>query len=79
MGIHWTEIVFGVATFCILTAYHIYWFYRVRHAPLQTGFSRKPHSLKPVAATPLLFPGREEGKYLRNSSGQLDPTYGKGI
>jgi uncharacterized membrane protein len=36
MGIHWTEIVFGLATFCVLTAYHIYWFYRVRRAPLQT-------------------------------------------
>ncbi len=36
MGIHWTEIVFGVATFCVLTAYHIYWVYHVRRAPLRT-------------------------------------------
>jgi uncharacterized membrane protein len=36
MGIHWTEVVFGAATFFVLTAYHIYWLYRVHHAPLQT-------------------------------------------
>jgi uncharacterized membrane protein len=36
MGIHWTEIVFGLATFVVLTAYHIYWLYQVRRAPLRT-------------------------------------------
>jgi hypothetical protein len=36
MGIHWIEIVFGAATFCILTACHILWLCGVRHAPLQT-------------------------------------------
>ncbi|MGO9018537.1 MAG: DUF599 domain-containing protein [Syntrophobacteraceae bacterium] len=34
--IHWTEVVFGAATFVILTAYHIFWLYQVRHTPLQT-------------------------------------------
>ena len=34
--IHWTEIVFGVATFVVLTTYHIYWIYRVRRTPFQT-------------------------------------------
>jgi uncharacterized membrane protein len=34
--IHWTEIVFGAATFVVLTTYHIYWVYQVRRAPLQT-------------------------------------------
>ena len=34
--IHWTEVVFGAATFVILTTYHIFWLYQVRHTPLQT-------------------------------------------
>ncbi len=34
--IHWTEIVFGAATFVVLTAYHMYWLYQVRKAPLRT-------------------------------------------
>ncbi len=34
--IHWTEIVFGAATFVILTSYHIYWLYHVRRAPFLT-------------------------------------------
>ncbi len=34
--IHWSEIVFGSATFVVLTAYHLYWLYQVRRAPLQT-------------------------------------------
>jgi len=34
--IHWTEIVFGAATFVVLTTYHIYWIYRVRRTPFQT-------------------------------------------
>jgi len=34
--IHWTEIVFAVATFVVLTTYHLYWQYQVRRAPLQT-------------------------------------------
>jgi uncharacterized membrane protein len=34
--IHWTEIVFGAATFVVLTIYHIYWVYQMRHAPLRT-------------------------------------------
>jgi uncharacterized membrane protein len=34
--IHWTEIVFGLATFVVLTTYHLYWAYQVRRAPLQT-------------------------------------------
>ena len=42
VGIHWTEIVFGAATFVVLTTYHVYWVYHVRKAPLQTyrGISR---------------------------------------
>jgi uncharacterized membrane protein len=42
VGIHWTEIVFGAATFLVLTTYHVYWAYHVRKAPLQTyrGISR---------------------------------------
>jgi uncharacterized membrane protein len=35
-GIHWTEIVFGAATFLVLTTYHVYWVYQVRRAPLRT-------------------------------------------
>jgi len=35
-GIHWTEIVFGAATFLVLTTYHLYWIYQVRRAPLRT-------------------------------------------
>jgi len=34
--IHWTEIVFGLATFVVLTTYHIYWVYQLRKAPLMT-------------------------------------------
>jgi len=34
--IHWTEIVFGLATFVVLTTYHVYWLYQVRRAPLRT-------------------------------------------
>jgi uncharacterized membrane protein len=34
--IHWTEIVFGAATFIVLTAYHLYWLYQVRRAPFHT-------------------------------------------
>src|SRR5512138_515278 len=36
VGIHWTEIAFGAATFIVLTTYHVYWAYQVRQAPLQT-------------------------------------------
>jgi len=35
-GIHWTEIVFGAATFLVLTTYHMYWLHQVRKAPLRT-------------------------------------------
>ena len=34
--IHWTEVVFGLATFVVLTTYHVYWAYQVRKAPLMT-------------------------------------------
>jgi uncharacterized membrane protein len=34
--IHWTEIVFGAATFVVLTAYHVYWVWQMRRTPLQT-------------------------------------------
>jgi uncharacterized membrane protein len=34
--IHWSEIVFGAATFVVLTSYHVYWIYLVRRAPFQT-------------------------------------------
>lgn len=34
--IHWTELVFGGATFVVLTMYHIYWIYQVRRSPFQT-------------------------------------------
>jgi uncharacterized membrane protein len=34
--IHWTEIIFGAATFVVLSTYHIYWLYQVRRAPLET-------------------------------------------
>src|SRR5512135_2951198 len=34
--IHWTEIVFGAATFVVLSCYHCYWLYQVRRAPLRT-------------------------------------------
>jgi uncharacterized membrane protein len=34
--IHWTEIVFGAATFVVLTAYHLSWLYKVRRAPFHT-------------------------------------------
>jgi uncharacterized membrane protein len=34
--IHWTEVVFGLATFFVLTTYHLYWAYQVRKAPLMT-------------------------------------------
>lgn len=36
VGIHWTEIVFGAATFLVLTTYHFYWLHQVRQAPLRT-------------------------------------------
>ncbi len=41
-GIHWTEIVFGLATFVVLTSYQIFWYIQMRRAPLQTyqGVSR---------------------------------------
>ena len=34
--IHWAEIVFGAATFAVLTGYHIFWIYQMRRAPLRT-------------------------------------------
>jgi uncharacterized membrane protein len=34
--IHWSEVVFGLATFVILTTYHIFWYYQVKKAPLHT-------------------------------------------
>lgn len=34
--IHWTEIVFGAATFVIITTYHVYWLYELRYTPLKT-------------------------------------------
>ena len=34
--IHWTEVVFGAATFVVLTTYHLYWLYQLRRAPLET-------------------------------------------
>ncbi len=34
--IHWTEVVFGSATFAVLTAYHLYWLFQLRRAPLET-------------------------------------------
>jgi uncharacterized membrane protein len=34
--IHWTEIVFGAATFVVLTSYHLYWLYQLRRTPLKT-------------------------------------------
>ncbi|MHB8066876.1 MAG: DUF599 domain-containing protein [Desulfobaccales bacterium] len=36
VGIHWTELVFGAATFLVLTTYHFYWLHQVRQAPLRT-------------------------------------------
>ncbi len=41
--IHWTEIVFGAATFFILTSYHVYWLYQVRQAPFQTYLGVTKH------------------------------------
>lgn len=41
--IHWTEIVFGAATFVILTTYHAHWLYQVRRAPLQTYMGVSKH------------------------------------
>ena len=32
----WTEIVLVAATFVVLTTYHVFWLYQVRHTPLQT-------------------------------------------
>lgn len=34
--IHWTEIVFGIGTFLVLTTYHVHWLFQVRKAPFQT-------------------------------------------
>jgi len=34
--IHWTEIVFGAATFLVLSTYHLYWLHQMRRAPLRT-------------------------------------------
>ena len=34
--IHWTELVFGAATFVVLTVYHVYWYIQTRRAPLET-------------------------------------------
>ncbi len=41
--IHWTEIVFGTATFLLLTGYHVYWIIQVRKAPLQTYMGVTTH------------------------------------
>jgi uncharacterized membrane protein len=41
--IHWTEIVFGVGTFLVLTAYHAHWLYQVRRAPLRTYMGVTKH------------------------------------
>ncbi len=41
--IHWTEIVFGAATFFVLTSYHAYWLYQVRQAPFQTYLGVTKH------------------------------------
>lgn len=39
--IHWTEIVFVAATFVVLTAYHLFWVYQTRRAPLETYAGEK--------------------------------------
>ncbi len=41
--IHWTEIVFGTATFFVLTSYHAYWLYQVRQAPFHTYLGVTKH------------------------------------
>ncbi|MHC1742138.1 MAG: DUF599 domain-containing protein [Syntrophobacteraceae bacterium] len=41
--IHWTEIVFGAATFFVLTSYHAYWLYQVRRAPFHTYLGLTKH------------------------------------
>lgn len=41
--IHWTEIVFVVSTFIVLTTYHLHWIYLVRRAPLRTYLGVTKH------------------------------------
>jgi len=36
VGIHWSEVVFPLATFVVLTTYHVYWVYQVRRSPFRT-------------------------------------------
>jgi uncharacterized membrane protein len=36
MEIQWTEVIFTLTTFIVLTVYHIYWVLQVKREPLQT-------------------------------------------
>lgn len=42
-NIHWTEIVFTVATFILLTTYHIHWLLKSRRAPFETYLGLTRH------------------------------------
>jgi uncharacterized membrane protein len=43
MGIQWTEILYGAATFLVLTSYHGYWGFHLRRAPLETYLGLTRH------------------------------------
>jgi uncharacterized membrane protein len=41
--IHWNEIIFPIATFLVLTTYHLYWVFQVRRAPFRTYLGLTRH------------------------------------
>ncbi len=47
MPIQWSEIIYAMATFVVLTSYHLYWVIQLRRAPLETyiGLARHLRSL----------------------------------
>jgi uncharacterized membrane protein len=43
MEIQWSEILYSLATFLVLTSYHVYWLYQVRRAPMETYMGLTRH------------------------------------
>ena len=43
MAIQWSEILYAITTFVVLTTYHAYWIFKLRRAPLETYIGLARH------------------------------------
>ena len=41
--VFWWEVIFTAATFMVLTAYHVYWIFQLKHEPLKTYLGITKH------------------------------------